>query len=212
MKGKGRASRYLSSYFRQRLDAPRRTDGTRPVGGVERSSAGRVRHDPPEHLGIGSLLGDMITRGAGNRSSRNCRWPWTTWGWTGMRASAPCTSAFGAHPARNLPAALEIYADILRGPHFPDEEFEPVQSLALQDLQAIEDEPRQKLLIELRRRHYPAPLGQDRRGNACRDRKSLAQIDSEPLPESISTARHDPLRGGQHPVGTAARPGGALVR
>ena len=39
-----------------------------------------------------------------------------------------------------------------------------MRSLALQDLLSLEDEPRQKLLIELRRRHYPPPLGQDRRG------------------------------------------------
>src|SRR5437868_22762 len=36
--------------------------------------------------------------------------------------------------------------------------------LALQDLQGLEDEPRQKVLIELRRRHFPAPLGLDHRG------------------------------------------------
>jgi len=46
----------------------------------------------------------------------------------------------------------------------PAEEMEPVQALALQDLQGLEDEPRQKLLIELRRRHYPEPLGRDHRG------------------------------------------------
>jgi predicted Zn-dependent peptidase len=42
--------------------------------------------------------------------------------------------------------------------------LEPVQALALQDIQALEDEPRQKVMIELRKRHYPHPLGQDRRG------------------------------------------------
>jgi predicted Zn-dependent peptidase len=31
-------------------------------------------------------------------------------------------------------------------------------------LQSLEDEPRQKVLIELRRRHFPPPLGHDRRG------------------------------------------------
>ena len=49
---------------------------------------------------------------------------------------------WGATLARNLPAALEIYADILRRPHLPDDELEPVKALALQDLQALEDEPR----------------------------------------------------------------------
>src|SRR5207245_1206075 len=64
----------------------------------------------------------------------------------------------------NLPAALEIYADILRRPHLPEDELEAVQSLAYQDIQGLEDEPRQKVLIELRKLHYPPPLGQDRRG------------------------------------------------
>jgi len=71
---------------------------------------------------------------------------------------------WGGTLARNLPAALEIYADIIRRPHLPDDELEPVQALALQDLQGLEDEPRQKVLIELRKRHYPPPLNHDRRG------------------------------------------------
>src|SRR5262249_51861452 len=73
---------------------------------------------------------------------------------------------WGATLSRNLPAALEIYADILRRPHLPERELPAVQALAMQDLQSLEDEPRQKGLIELRRQHYPAPLGQDRRGTA----------------------------------------------
>jgi predicted Zn-dependent peptidase len=72
---------------------------------------------------------------------------------------------WGATLARNLPAALDIYADILRRPHLPEDQIDAVKALAFQELQSIEDEPKQKVLIELRRRHYPAPLGQDRRGN-----------------------------------------------
>ncbi len=71
---------------------------------------------------------------------------------------------WGATLARNLPAALDLYADIIRRPHLPEDEIEPVKALALQDLQGLEDEPRQKVMIELRRLHYPPPLGQDRRG------------------------------------------------
>jgi predicted Zn-dependent peptidase len=66
--------------------------------------------------------------------------------------------------ARHLPAALEIYADILRRPHLPERELDPVRALALQDIQGLEDEPRSKVLVELRRRHFPPPLGRDRRG------------------------------------------------
>src|SRR5438445_12475482 len=77
------------------------------------------------------------------------------------------TRFWGATLSRNLPAALEIYADILRRPHLPSEELEAVQALAVQDIQGLEDEPRQKVLIELRQRHYPSPLGHDRRGTVA---------------------------------------------
>jgi predicted Zn-dependent peptidase len=121
--------------------------------------------DPPKHLGIASVLADLITRGAGERDSRELSLALDNLGLDRDESVGSLHIRFwGATLARNLAAALAIYADILRRPHFPREELEPVQALALQDLQSLEDEPRQKLLIELRRRHYPPPLGQDRRG------------------------------------------------
>src|SRR5262249_37823361 len=49
-------------------------------------------------------------------------------------------------------------------PLLPDDELDPVKALALQDIQGLEDEPRQKVLIELRKRHFPPPLSHDHRG------------------------------------------------
>lgn len=122
-------------------------------------------HDPAEHLGIASVLSDLITRGAGNRDSRALTLALDNLGLDRDESVGSIHMRFWAATlARNLPAALEIYADILRRPHLPDDELDPVKALALQDLQSLEDEPRQKLLIELRRQHYPAPLGHDRRG------------------------------------------------
>ena len=95
---------------------------------------------------------------------------------------------WGATLARNLPAALEIYADILRRPHLPDDELEPVQALALQDMQGLEDEPRQKVMVELRRRHYPPPLGQDRRGTAEGIEGLTADAIRAPLPPAVPAA------------------------
>src|SRR5262249_44405425 len=121
--------------------------------------------DPPRYLGVASVLSDLITRGAGERDSRELSLALDNLGLDRDESVGTLHVRFwGATLARNLAPALEIYADILRRPHLPDDELEPVQALALQDLQSLEDEPRQKLLIELRRRHYPAPLGQDRRG------------------------------------------------
>jgi predicted Zn-dependent peptidase len=124
--------------------------------------------DPPEHLGLSSVLSDLITRGAGTRDSRELSLALDSLGLDRDESAGVIHTRFwAATVARNLPAALELYADILRKPHLPDDELEPVQALALQDLQSLEDEPRQKVMIELRKRHFPDPLGRDRRGTVA---------------------------------------------
>jgi predicted Zn-dependent peptidase len=122
-------------------------------------------YDPPRHPGLASVLSDMIMRGAGTRSSRDITLALDNLGVDRDLSVGSLHMRFwGATLARNLPETLEIYADILRRPRLPARELSAVQALAMQDLQSLEDEPRQKVLIELRRQHYRAPLGQDRRG------------------------------------------------
>jgi predicted Zn-dependent peptidase len=125
-------------------------------------------YDPPTHLGTGSVLSELITRGAGERDSRELTLALDNLGLDRDESVGSMHMRFWAATlARSLPAALEIYADILRRPHLPEEEIDAVKSLAYQDLQSLEDEPRQKVLVELRRRHYSPPLGQDRRGTVA---------------------------------------------
>ena len=125
-------------------------------------------HDPPDQLGIASVLADLITRGAGSRDSRQLTLALDNLGLDrGESAGVIHMRFWGATVARNLPAALEIYADILRRPHLPDEELEAVQSLALQDLRSLEDEPRSKVFVTLRKHLYPTPLSNDRRGTVA---------------------------------------------
>jgi predicted Zn-dependent peptidase len=122
-------------------------------------------YDPPGQLGLASLLSEMITRGAGARDSRELTLALDGLGLDRDESVGAMHMRFwGATLARNLPQALEIYADILRRPLLPEDELDPVKALALQDLQGLEDEPRQKVFIELRRRFFPPPLGRDRRG------------------------------------------------
>ncbi len=122
-------------------------------------------YDPPERLGIAAVLADLITRGAGNRDSRELTLALDNLGLDRHESVGTLHVRFwGATLSRNLAPALRVYADILRRPHLPEEDMDAVKALALQDLQGLEDEPRQKLLIELRRRHYPEPLGRDHRG------------------------------------------------
>lgn len=136
--------------------------------------------DPPEHPGLASILSDWITRGAGTRDNRALTLALDNLGLDRSESvSSVHTRFWGATLAKNLPDSLDIYADILRRPHLPDEELEPVQDLAIQDIQSIEDNPSQKVMIELRRRYYPHPLGLDRRG-------TIAGIESL-TPERVRT-------------------------
>ncbi len=122
-------------------------------------------YDPTEQLGLGSVLSEMITRGAGERDSRALSLALDNLGVDRDESVGQLHQRFwGATLASNLPAALEIYADILRRPHLPEKELDAVRALALQDLQSLADDPKAMVMVELRRRYWPLPLGRDRRG------------------------------------------------
>src|SRR5262245_24334989 len=96
-------------------------------------------YDAPPYLGVGSVLSDLITRGAGKRDSRELTLALDNLGLDRDESVGSMHMRFwGATLARNLPAALEIHADILRRPHLPEEELEPVQALAIQDILSLE--------------------------------------------------------------------------
>jgi predicted Zn-dependent peptidase len=125
-------------------------------------------YDPPRQLGIAAVLADLMTRGAGERDSRELTLALDSLGIDRSESVGSMhTRFYGVTLARNLPAALEIYADVLRRPHLPDDEVDAVKALALQDLRSLEDEPRSKVLVELRKHYYPAPLSNDHRGTAA---------------------------------------------
>jgi predicted Zn-dependent peptidase len=122
-------------------------------------------YDPPDQVGTASVLSEMIIRGAGERNSRALSLALDNLGLDRDESVGQYHLRFwGSTLARNVLPGLEIYSDILRRPHLPADELEAVISLAQQDLQSLEDEPRQKVMVELRRRHWPMPLGRDRRG------------------------------------------------
>jgi predicted Zn-dependent peptidase len=122
-------------------------------------------YDPPEQLGLTGVLSEVITRGAGERDSFELTQALDNLGVDHSEGPGILHMRFGAATiARNLAPALEIYADILRRPHLPEEELEPAQSLALQDLAGLEDDPDSRVLVELRKHVYPAPLHNDHRG------------------------------------------------
>jgi predicted Zn-dependent peptidase len=124
-------------------------------------------YDPPDQPGLGGVLAEMMTRGAGDRDSEQLSLALDNLGVDrGESVGLLNMWFYGGTLARTLPAALDLYADILLRPALPDDELPAAQALALQDIQGLEDSPQDKVMIELRKRYYPAPLNRDKNGTA----------------------------------------------
>ena len=121
---------------------------------------------PEGRCGAGSVICDWIFRGAGDRNSRELSDALDGLGL--HRASSVGSShiAVGAAlEAGNLSQALDLYADIIREPHLKEDQFEPARQLSIDCVRALDDDPRQKVMLKLREQFYPSPLGRSTVGN-----------------------------------------------
>jgi predicted Zn-dependent peptidase len=125
-------------------------------------------YEPVSRSGLGALACEMTLRGSGARDSRQFTQDLDNLGVErGDSVSTSHTSFGGATLAGNLYPALSIFADQIRRPHFPADQLEPSRLVVLQELRAIEDEPAQKVMLELRRHQYPDPWGRSSHGDAA---------------------------------------------
>jgi predicted Zn-dependent peptidase len=121
--------------------------------------AGSV-YEPLGQNGTCAILSDLITRGAGDYDSRELLAILDTLGVQGHESpNNSFLTLSGATLAANMPEVIRIYADVLLRPHLPADQFEAARMGVTQSLRAIEDEPQQKLMPELKRRAYEVPWG-----------------------------------------------------
>ncbi len=121
--------------------------------------------DPVDRCGSATVLSDLVLRGAGGRDSHALTDHLD-------RLGLQRSSSLGAHHTRFAAAAIaskvmrgiEVYADILRRAHLPPDGFESSRDLAIQALESMEDDPRQKLMVKLREWHLPSPYGRSSMG------------------------------------------------
>jgi len=115
---------------------------------------------PAGACGAANVVCDWIFRGAGDRDSRQLG---DALDGLGLHRSGSVGSAHlsigAALEASNLAEALALYTDVILHPCLDDEQFELARQLAVEGVLALDDEPRQKVMLELRRRFYPDPLG-----------------------------------------------------
>jgi predicted Zn-dependent peptidase len=122
--------------------------------------------EPADRGGLSSFTCEMTLRGAGRRDSRQFIQDLDNLGVERSESVSDAHAGYsGGTMAANLTQALAIYADVVRSPHLPAEQLEAERLAMLQELRAVEDEPAEKVMIELRERHYPKPWGRPSQGH-----------------------------------------------
>jgi predicted Zn-dependent peptidase len=116
--------------------------------------------DEPQHRGAATVLAELVLRGAGDRDNRQLTEYLDGLGLHRSSGVGVYHSRLGAAaPAARVIEGFSAYADIVRRPQLPESGFTASRELAMQALEGIDDEPRQKLIIKLRETHLPGPLG-----------------------------------------------------
>lgn len=122
-------------------------------------------YEPPELCGLGSLACEMSQRGCGRYDSRQFL---EELDFLGVERTSSITThhtAFScAMPSSAFERTLELYSDMVRQPHLPEDQVEDARQLGLQDLRALEDEPTHRCFNELKRYRFPQPYGRTAQG------------------------------------------------
>lgn len=126
-----------------------------------------VAAEPADRQGVGAVLGEMVHRGAGELDAR---------------AHADALDLLGVHRSAEahthhfrigatflgdrIDRALPLLIDMGRRPHLGNKDFDPAVQLALQSIESLEDEPQDKVMLELKRMHLGEPIGRSTLGRA----------------------------------------------
>ena len=123
--------------------------------------------EPPDRLGLAAVFAEMLMRGAGERDSERLASALDNLGTDRSESVGPFNVVLAAGTlGRNVAEVLRLYADVVRRPHLPEDELEPVQEALLQDILGLEDSPQDLVMLELKGRYYPRPFNRNRYGLA----------------------------------------------
>jgi predicted Zn-dependent peptidase len=119
-----------------------------------------VQCESMDRGGLSGLVCEMVQRGAGRYSSRDLVAVQDNLGLDRSSGVTTTMVSFGAAmPAESLRPAIELYADIVRRPHLPQDQLEDARMMSMQELRAIHDEPTHRVMQRLREMHYGDRLG-----------------------------------------------------
>jgi predicted Zn-dependent peptidase len=133
-------------------------DGVRSAGLSWLIPAGTA-YEPAGRQGLATVTAELLMRGAGDRSSREHADALD-------RMGVGRSTDVGAYHLRiaatmlgeRVMDSLPLIVDMVRRPRLEDESFIPARDLALQSLESLKDDPRERAMIAARSRHFAAPF------------------------------------------------------
>lgn len=124
--------------------------------------------DAPGQVGSSLVLSELLGKGAGPYDSRALSEAFDGAGIRhGEGTGMDRFTLSGTLVASKLERALELVSHMVLRPHLLAEEIAPIQSILLQDLEALKDSPARRSMVELTKRFYPEPY----------NRSSLGEVD-----------------------------------
>ncbi len=116
-------------------------------------------YEPDDQIGVATLLSDMMFRGTESMATREHSDAMDDLGLDRVTAVDSLFLRLNATMIHTkLDDALPLLFDMVLQPALTAETLEPARDLAIQGLEALDDEPQQKTFIALRQRHYRYPM------------------------------------------------------
>jgi len=135
-----------------------------------------VACEPDDQQGVAGLLAEMVCRGAGGLDAKTHSDALDQLGVQRGTGVETIHLSLGATMiGSKLPEALERLLEMVRRPALEASALGPSRDLAMQALDALEDEPQQKTFDELRKLHLPKPF--DRSSLGLREHVESISID-----------------------------------
>jgi predicted Zn-dependent peptidase len=139
-----------------------------------------VSHIPQGCCGAANVISDWIFRGTENKTSRQLGDALDSLGLHRLSSVDSSHLTVGsAMEASNLYDAVDLYAEIIRKPALENQQFELARKLAMDKIYALNDDPRQKVMLKIKELFYPKPLGRSTAGEL----QELENLSSEKTTE-----------------------------
>ncbi len=131
--------------------------------------------------GISAMWAELVCRGAGDLDSRAQADAFDRLGASrGTRVETFYLSMSTTMLGARLGDVLPLFVDMARRPTLAADQVEPVRDLCLQSIASLADEPQERSMVELRRRHAPSPINRSSLGSE-EDLRNLTAADTHDM-------------------------------